>query len=139
MDSDLAQGAIAAAIAGNWKSAIQLNTHILELRPDDIDALNRLARAYCEMSQLPEAISVCKKVLLLDPLNPIANKSLRRFEELESSGFSQLTPCVTAHPSVFVEEAGKTKNISLRNLGSSDLFQEKNQLDKYVVIHQVCT
>jgi len=66
MDSDLAQEAINAALNEDWKKAILINTSIIKIEPTDVDALNRLARAYAETGNTVKAKIITKKVLKID-------------------------------------------------------------------------
>jgi len=61
MNEDLAQKAIAAAVKANWKDAIDLNKQILKDDPKDVDALNRLARAFSEMGEIIKAQKQLKR------------------------------------------------------------------------------
>lgn len=72
------QQAIALAIAGRWREAVAANKGIIESYPNDVDAYNRLGRAYMELGEhslAREAYSLAKG---LDPYNIIADKNLRR-------------------------------------------------------------
>ena len=55
MDTDLAQQAITCALAGEWKKALELNKQILKETKNDIDALNRMARAYFNLGEIRNA------------------------------------------------------------------------------------
>ncbi|SRR5258708_11604657 len=116
MDSDLAQQAINAALSCDWKKAILLNSEIVKLDSDDIDALNRLARAYAETGNLLKAKAASQKVLKIDKLNPIALKCLNKWKTFKSNS-GEIKPIAT--PSVFIEDPNRTKTINLINLGST--------------------
>lgn len=71
------------ALAGAAKSsedAIAINLRILERTPDDVVALNRLGRAYEALGAFEPAADVFRKVLEVDPDNPIASRRLRDVE-----------------------------------------------------------
>lgn len=68
-----------ATIQDFGAEAEQVNRGILELVPTEVSALNRLAKCLMERSALPEAKSVCQRVLEIEPGNSIA---LRRLREL---------------------------------------------------------
>src|SRR5689334_19115226 len=115
MDSDLAQVAINAALNENWEEAIKANSSILKIEPTDIDALNRMAKAYAETGDLNKAKETTKKVLKLDPTNIIANKCQEKW-----NNFKKLTKTITSSKGIakiFIEEPTKTKLITLINLG----------------------
>lgn len=120
MDSALAQDAINQALEGNWGKAIEVNSTILRSEPEDIDALNRLARAYAETGSLEKAKSATKKVLKLDPTNAIATKCLDKWANFKK-------PNNIPHSSknvakIFIEEGTKTKIIGLINLGEQSVI-----------------
>jgi tetratricopeptide (TPR) repeat protein len=123
MDKDLAQKSVSAALSGNWKEAIKLNLQILKGSPKDVDALNRLARAYAENCNIKKAKCTCEKVLKLDPFNSIANKAMNKWKAIRSVARHQTTSATIED---FLEEPGKTKMISLIHLGDTRTI---NKLD----------
>lgn len=112
MDTNLTPIAIAAAINGNWSEAIALNKQIIKQNPDDIDALNRLARAYAELGDNSSAKKTSQLVLKKDPFNKIAQKCLSRWKELKKNG--NQTPSGLCSDT-FIEDPGKTKIVTLVN------------------------
>jgi tetratricopeptide (TPR) repeat protein len=99
--------AIQTALEGNWQEAITINKSLIHENPEDIDALNRLALAYTIMGKLREAKSTYQKVLVLDPLHPIALRNLKRLKDkgLNLAG-GKLNSFIN---NKFLEEPGKTK------------------------------
>ena len=87
MDIDLAQKSLNAALSGNWKEATKLNREILKKDPKDIDALNRMARAFAELGNLKRAKSLTQKVLKIDPFNTIAERSIKNIKAPHLVGF----------------------------------------------------
>ncbi|KPL15334.1 MAG: hypothetical protein AMJ93_16700 [Anaerolineae bacterium SM23_84] len=47
--------AVELALMGRWDEAVQANQRILEIFPDDIQAHNRLGKAYSELGRYEEA------------------------------------------------------------------------------------
>jgi tetratricopeptide (TPR) repeat protein len=119
MDTSAAQIAITLALSGKWEESIKINREIIKTNPEDTDALNRLARAYSELGKCSEAHDFTKKVLEIDPVNPIALKCL---EKWKSGGTNGARPSVHASTESFLEEAGKTKLVTLLNLGDCKIF-----------------
>lgn len=118
MDPELAQRAIAAALNGDWQQAVKVNTQILHIEPHNVDALNRIARAYCETGNVEKAKRTSKKVLKIDPFNGIACKCLKKWERAsQTNGATSKTG-----PLAFLEEPGKTKIVKLINLGDSKII-----------------
>lgn len=116
MDLTLAQKAISSALSSSWKEAKDLNLEILKSSPDDVDALNRLARSYAELGDMENAKKTSKKVLSIDPANNIALKCLEKWNVLNDSD-KHVSYQISAE--AFLEEPGKTKLVPLLNLGES--------------------
>lgn len=124
--------AINFALSGNWKEAIQSNLLILKKDQNDIDALNRLGRAYFETGQKSKAEETYKKVLKLDKFNPIATRSLQMLKTSRVVHQTQPTP----HPmtqTMFLEESGVTKTISPIRLGDSKVIARLHPGDPIIV------
>jgi Flp pilus assembly protein TadD len=68
--------AVELALLGRWDEAVQVNSRILEMFPDDISAQNRLGKAYSELGRLKEAVAAYEESLKRQPSNPIARKNL---------------------------------------------------------------
>jgi len=115
-DDQAPQKAISAALSGNWKEALEINKTILQKNPNEIDALNRAARAYAELGNLTAARKTAKSVLKNDPFNPIAQKSLDKWRGLRKADELGSKP---SSPNIFLEEPGKTKIVSLINIGAA--------------------
>ena len=123
MDISASQNAIHSALTGNWKEAISTNLEILKETPDDVESLNRLARAYAELGEISKAKGINKKALSLDPVNSIALKCAEKWK----SGVSKSSGRIGQNSlETFLEEPGVTKLITLVNLGDSNAF---NSLD----------
>lgn len=106
---NLAQDAIKSALNCDWISARNLNLQILKHNSNDIDALNRLSRAFYELGETKNAIETSKLVLEIDPLDKIANKAIEKY----SKGIKISSKTETI---LFIEEPGKTRLVSLINL-----------------------
>src|SRR3989344_7929245 len=127
MDRNLAQEAISKALAGDWKKALKINKIILTETPNDVDALNRTARAYVELGNLDKARKTSQKVLKLDPFNSIASKALEKWKSLKKGDTYISKP---THPQFFLEEPGKTKVVSLMHLGSTKVLAKLDSGDE---------
>lgn len=68
--------AVELALMGHWDEAAQSNLQILELFPDDIQARNRLGKAYSELGRYEEAAEAYEQNLERQPSNAIARKKL---------------------------------------------------------------
>lgn len=127
MEKDLAQEAIDLALAGKWDKAAKLNKVILEENPKDIEALNRLARAYSELGKIGKARKTSKDVLKIDPFNTIANKALEKWKGLKQGETYKSGP---SSAQSFLEEPGKTKIVCLLHPGAPDLIAKLDSGDR---------
>src|SRR5438445_535464 len=106
--SQLAEEAIAAALASQWERVVELNTAIRERFGSEEETNNRLGKAYLELGRFDDALSSYKATLELNPLNAIALKNVNRIEALivEKGAVKRTTSAVDVN--LFVEEMGKT-------------------------------
>lgn len=123
MDSQLAPEAIAAALSGNWTDAVKINKQILKNDSRDCEALNRLAKAFFELGKTNQAKATCQKVLRIDQFNSISQRNLEKWKQVRSQN---KTPQAKTSPCDFIEESGKTKLISLLNLGDTKIIAKLN-------------
>lgn len=127
MNQDLAQKSITLALEGNWKEAIKVNKEILEENPSDTETLNRLAKAYFESGNSTKARSLCQKIIKIDPINSIAVKNLAKWKGIKEKYSSETKLTNTAS---FIEESGKTKLVSLLNLGDIKIIGNLNTCEE---------
>ena len=59
---DLGQEAVNLAIQGEWLRSTEVNKAILELFPDDVEAMNRLVKALIELGSYVDARAVLDRV-----------------------------------------------------------------------------
>lgn len=119
MDISASQIAINLALSGNWSEAVKTNLEIISDSPEDTDAINRLARAYSELGKISEAREATKRVLKIDPFNPIALKCTEKWKSAGNHGAHASGPVSTE---TFLEEPGKTKLVTLLNPGEDKIF-----------------
>lgn len=116
MDSPV-QKAIDAALESRWQDALRLNKKIIKVDPQNVDALNRQAKAYMELGKFSLARKYYSSVVKIDPYNPIAIKNLKIIKSFKSNGQN---PNINSHrklsPSLFLQEPGKTKVVNLLNV-----------------------
>ena len=132
MDQDLARKAISAALDGNWKEAISINSELLKINSEDLASLNRLTRAYTELGKIKKAKITAKKALKIDPFNKIADKALKKLEELKEGETVLSSP---SSAKLFIEEPGKTKIVPLIHLGSSNIISKLDAGDEVKLEH----
>lgn len=120
MDTNLAQKAVDNALAGRWAEAVETNKKILKETPSDVDALNRLARAFSELGDIASARKTAEKVLKIDPINTIATKCLDKWKG--ASKFKKEKDVTIDVVDAFLEEPGKTKMVTLLHPGDEKKF-----------------
>ena len=96
--------AIALAMQNKWSDAIKVNQSIIDLFPQDTDALNRLGRALMELGHYGDARDAYQKTVTLDPSNTIARKNLARLASLK--GEETVTATDKVDPRMFIAETG---------------------------------
>ncbi|HVZ66683.1 MAG TPA: tetratricopeptide repeat protein [Patescibacteria group bacterium] len=112
--------AVKYALENKWEEAYEENKKLLEEDPDSIDTLNRIAYTLVKLNKFKKAKEFYQKVLKLDKTNPIAVKNVRRIDTM-SQGSGKDQPASNQNHNisfqdVFIEEAGKTKTLELKNV-----------------------
>ncbi len=116
--------AISLAMQGRWKEAVAINQSIIESMPTDIDAYNRLGKAYMELGEVESARSAYNKTLELEPNNVIAMKNLSRLSKLHNSRLGTKEERPKAAPHLFIGEVGKAGVVNLQQLASADIIAQ---------------
>lgn len=119
MEENIVQEAIDSALNCQWIEAIKINLSILKNDPEDIDALNRLAKAYFENKDITKAKKTSRVVLKINPDNNIAKKSLIKYSQYRPTTKNRMMADTSLS---FIEESGKTKLATLINLGSEKTY-----------------
>ena len=111
--------AIDLAMQARWQEAVDINKEIIESFPDDVDTYNRLGRACMELGQYTQARVAYKRAVQLDPYNAIANRNLRRLNDIKEADSAEVdTDKVEPHH--FIEEIGKTGVVTLFELAPKE-------------------
>lgn len=115
LSENLHQQAIDAALDAEWELALKINKQIIKLDPQNIDTLNRLAKAEMELGKMNLAKKYYAEVTKIDPYNPIALKNLKIIKSFKPNKDGISVSCVKTRlsPSLFLQEPGKTKMVSL--------------------------
>ena len=114
--------AITLAMQGRWREAVAINRDIVEDFPSDIDAYNRLGRAYTELGEYSSAKEAYSRALKLDHYNAIAKKNLRRLSLLGERPITSVGDSETAKPQHFIEETGKAGVVNLHRLAPVEIL-----------------
>ncbi|UCC16872.1 MAG: tetratricopeptide repeat protein [Dehalococcoidales bacterium] len=114
--------AVALAMEGRWKEAVEVNKSLLENFPNDVDAYNRLGRAHMELGEYTRAREAYKKALEIDSYNTIAKRNLQRLSLLGESGTTSEANFQRVDPQSFIEEVGKAGVVSLVRLAQPQVL-----------------
>ena len=112
----LSKQAIALAMEGKWKEAVGVNLRLIEVFPDDVEAHNRLGRAYLEMGEYSRSEEAYQRTRKIDPYNTIAEKNLQRLARLKENAGGVAGSVDRLEPQSFIEEIGKAGVVQLVNL-----------------------
>jgi tetratricopeptide (TPR) repeat protein len=116
------KNAIALAMQGRWREAVAANKEIIESFPTDVDAYNRLGKAYMELGEYSPAKEAYNRAMELDPYNIIAQKNLRRLSYLAEAGVSPEAESDKAKPQYFIEDTGKAGVVNLYHLAPREVL-----------------
>lgn len=128
--------AIKQAQTSEWEEAVLTNKNILNLFPGEIEAYNRLGKAYSELGQYGEARESYKQTLVYNPKNIIAKKNLDRLELLEESPVQIPAGTGRIDPQLFIGETGKTGVTELLTSATGSVLARVAVGDK-VQLHQI--
>ena len=101
---------------GKWKDTIAVNCRLIEIFPDDVEACNRLGRAYLEMGEYSRSEEAYQRTREIDPYNTIAQKNLERLARLKGNNGGIAGGVDKLEPQSFIEEIGKAGVVQLVNL-----------------------
>jgi tetratricopeptide (TPR) repeat protein len=126
--------AIALAMEGRWQESVNINKGLIQYFPNDVDAHNRLGKAYLELGEYTQSREAYQKALQLDQYNTIAKKNLERLAHLgdEVAKSRESTP-EKAEPHLFIEEIGKAGVVGLYQIASSERLVKMLAGDKVVL------
>jgi len=123
------QEAIGLAMKGRWQEAVEVNKSIIELFPEDVDAYNRMGRAYMELGEYAKSRESYRRAVELDPYNAIARKNLRRLRHLKDVT-SAVVDSEMVEPHHFIEEIGKAGVVNVYELGAKEVLARTVAGDK---------
>jgi tetratricopeptide (TPR) repeat protein len=116
------KNAIAMAMQGRWREAVVTNQEIIDSFPTDVDAYNRLGKAYTELGEYSLAKAAYTKAVELDAYNIIAQKNLRRLSYLDGAGAPPAAESDKAKPQYFIEDTGKAGVVNLQQLAPQKIL-----------------
>lgn len=113
---------ISLAMQGRWQEAVTANKAIVENFPNDVNAYNRLGRAYMELGDYSQARAAYEKAIELDAYNSIARKNLSRLSRLGETAVNTDGSSHKIEPQQFIEEVGKAGVVSLLHLAPPQIL-----------------
>jgi hypothetical protein len=122
LQRQMAKQAIDLAMQNRWKEAIVVNQSIIEGLPTDVDAYNRLGKAFMELGELTKAREAYNKALELGPNNSIAKKNLDRIAKLRKARATVSDERRRVPPDLFIGEVGKAGVVNLINVASASVL-----------------
>ena len=123
--------AITLAMEGRWEESIAINKGIIESFPNDIDARNRVGKAYMELGQYARAREAYNRALQLDQFNMIAKKNMARLAQLGDVALVKPQSFAgKAQPHLFIEEIGKAGVMNLYQIAPSESLVKMTAGDK---------
>ena len=111
--------AIDLAMQARWQEAVNVNKEIVKDFPEDVDAYNRLGRAYLELGQYKQALEAYKSAVKLDPYNAIASRNIRRLNDIKDTDRAEVET-EKVEPQQFIEEIGKAGVVTLNDLAPKE-------------------
>ena len=114
--------AIALAMQGRWREAIAVNKNLIESFPSDVDAYNRLGKAYMELGEYSQAREAYERAIEIAPYNTIARKNLRRLAHLGETLVGPERDSHKVEPQHFIEETGKAGEVDLYHLAPPEIL-----------------
>ncbi len=121
--------AVSLAMQSRWAEAAELNEQIIEASPKDVEAHNRLGKAFMELGRFDDAREAYNHTLRLDPTNTIAQKNLGRLDKLAEEEVPTDLPTGPVDPSLFIAETGRSTIASLIELAPPDVLAKMNAGD----------
>ncbi|MBT3994403.1 MAG: hypothetical protein HOF01_01235 [Chloroflexi bacterium] len=127
--------AVEHALAGRWEDAVDSNIEALEVDSENVSSLNRLAKAYLELSKYKDARVLLVKALEIDPLNRVSARQLDRLKKLDASGIARRTSGGTAtNSALFISDPAIATVSELKKVASADVLAAVSPGDKFKIV-----
>ena len=127
--------AIEHALAGRWEEAIEVNLEGADIDSNNVGCLNRLAKAYLEMSRYKDARSCLEGALKIDPHNRVATRQLERLSKLNTSGIARRTSGGFAtNSALFIADPAIASVSELKKVASADVLATVSPGDKFKLV-----
>jgi hypothetical protein len=128
----LQEDAVEHALAGRWEEAVDVNLEGLDIDADNVSCLNRLAKAYLELSRYKDARALLEKAVSIDPLNRVAIRQLDRLKKLDEGGIARRTSGGTAtNSALFIADPAVATVSDLNKVAEPDVLAAVSPGDKF--------
>ena len=81
----LVERAIELAMRNSWEEAVETNRRLVENFEPDVEAWNRLGKAYGELGRITEAREAYTRALGIDATNAIAQRNVQRLSLIKTN------------------------------------------------------
>lgn len=127
----LSEEARKLAAEGKWREASEVNLEIIERNPRDVEAHNRLGKAFFELRMYKSAYEAYQTAATIDPANVIAQRNISRIEPLKNADQDDDAEerSHTVRLGIFIEEVGKTYVDDLVNVANPTVLTELSSGD----------
>ena len=96
-------------MSNQWQQAIDTNRQLIDEFAPDVEAWNRLGKAYAQLGRISDAREAYEESLKIDGSNTIALRNTQRLAALKDEPIVvQSEDAAHADPAFFIEETGKT-------------------------------
>jgi tetratricopeptide (TPR) repeat protein len=127
--------AIEHALAGRWEEAVDVNIEGMNQDENNIGCLNRLAKAYLELSKYKDARSLLNRALEIDPHNRVATRQIERLSKLDNSGIARRTSGGTAtNSALFISDPAVATVSELKKVTSAEILASISPGDKFKLV-----
>ena len=116
----LSEQAVTLAMQGRWQEVVEVNKKIIEEFSPEVEAYNRLGKAYMGLGDYAQAREAYNKAAEIDPFNAIARKNLQRLNYLKEEVTAENEP-KGIEPQHFIQEIGKAGMVSLFDLAPREI------------------
>jgi tetratricopeptide (TPR) repeat protein len=107
---------------GRWREAVAANQEIIASFTNDVEAHNRLGKAYMELGEYSLAREAYSRAAELDHYNVIAKKNLWRLSHLQEDTVGSEVDASKVEPQQFIEETGKAGVVHLGHLAPQEIL-----------------
>lgn len=130
----LVERSIELAMRNAWEEAAETNRRLVQEFEPDVEAWNRLGKAYAELGRITEAREAYNKALHTEPTNVIAQRNVQRLSLIKEAS---MVVAHDHHDSVdarfFIEETGKTVARSIFTAVSEEALAKISAGDRLVL------